>query len=242
MSLVRMNKGRSSRMSSFEIVCATKEESFEFTLLGRTYQRGIPSKVDLHIKHNNKEPLSKFYNYVIDSTRSDYLIFCHDDVSIDDHNYLHKIVEAIGPESQYSICGVAGMTKARIVEKNLWHLMSLSGKPFDGASGAVAHYTGKDDVECFMTNFGTTPARVTLLDGVFIAVNVKEIREAGLRFDEECPSKWNFYDLLFCLEANKLGLKMTTWPIWITHKSHGLTSFEAEDWTKGNEYLINELT
>ena len=55
-------------------------------------------------------------------------------------------------------------------------------------SGAVAHYTGKDDTECFMTNFGPTPKRVVMLDGLFLAINVKKIQESGIRFDESYPS------------------------------------------------------
>lgn len=187
--------------------------------------------------HNNKRSLAEVYNEALDTTENDYLILCHDDIKIEDSNLNEKIIQAIGPDSPYSICGPAGITKAKIAHKNLWHLMAPSGKPFDGASGAVGHYTGKDDVQCFMSNFGPMPQRVTLLDGVFLALNVKEVREAGVRFDENCPSKWNFYDILFCLDANYYGLKMTTWPIWMIHKSHGLTDINDEDWNLGNEYL-----
>lgn len=185
-------------------------------------------------RNNNDQNLSKIYNYHLNTeVDSKYVIFCHDDVSIEDSNLYGKIDKAIGDDSEYAICGVAGNTMCRVQEKNLWHIMGNK----DTMSGAVAHYTGKDDTECFMTNFGPTPKRVVLLDGLFLAVNLKKINDFGLRFDEDYPSKFNFYDLDFSLQANKMGLKMTTWPIWLVHKSHGLSDINNEDWNKGNEYF-----
>ena len=216
------------------VVVSTKEERSCDTFFYKKnglYPQGV-DKVKYYT--NNDQPLSKIYNEFLDSDHGyDYIIFCHDDVSIEDSNLYEKIDKAIGYDSEYAICGVAGNATCKIQGKNLWHTMNKRGS----MSGAVAHYTGNDDTECFMTNFGPTPKRVLLLDGLFLAVNVKKIDEVGLRFDEECPSKWNFYDLDFSLQANKLGLKMTTWPIWIVHRSHGLSDLDNEDWNKGNEYF-----
>lgn len=234
-------------MRRLKIVTCSSEKRNEDTLLGKSlcnrYYADIPAFYDLEFVGINKRPLAKVYNEQIENGFDfDYIIFCHDDISIEDNSIGMKLQKAIGENSEYAICGVAGMTKARIAHKNLWHLMSMSGKPFDGASGAVGHYTGKDDTECFMSNFGPMPKRVTLLDGVFIAINVKKVREAGLWFDENYPTPFDFYDLDFCLTANKLGLKMTTWPIWIVHKSHGLDQSKMEEWEKGNKYFINKWT
>jgi GT2 family glycosyltransferase len=190
---------------------------------------------NLNFVEFNGKPITEVYNSALD-TDSDYIIFCHDDISIEDSQLSKKIDQAIGDNSEYSICGLAGNRKCRVQDKNLWHLMGDG----DTMSGAVAHYTGKDNVECFMSKFGLTPKQCILLDGLFLAINVKDVKNVGLRFDEHCPSKWNFYDLNFCMEANRLGLKMTTYPIWVVHRSHGLDTYSDKDWVKGNEYFKNK--
>lgn len=220
---------------NFEIVSATAGMC-KHTLLYKSFPHlNWGGMIYLNLKEYNTEPLAKVYNNAIDSSNADFLIFCHDDISIEDNRVFQKIIEYVGEDSQYSICGLAGSTKCIVGEKNLWHLMAGRNQ----LSGAVGHYTqdGEKTGECFMTNFGVTPQRCILLDGLFIAVNLKKIKEVGLRFDENNPSGFHFYDLHFCLEANRLGLKMTTAPIWVVHRSHGLQSIDDKSWKEGNEYF-----
>lgn len=215
-------------------VCSAGEYDKSIFKRGYSHLFGFP--YELYFIENNVSTLAEIYNNHLNETTSDYIIFCHDDISIEDSQLPEKIDKAIGDESEYAICGLAGNQKCKVQDKNLWHLMGDKGS----MSGAVAHYSGKDYTECFMTNFGVTPKRCILLDGLFLAVNVKKIKEVGLTFDEECPAKWNFYDLNFCMKAHELGLKMTSWPIWVVHKSHGLDDINQEDWNKGNEYFKNK--
>jgi len=186
--------------------------------------------------------LSLLYNKAIDScvegTDSwfDYIIFRHDDLYIEDNNIVGKIDKALNDDSPYSICGVAGNRKCRIIDKNLWHLMGDN----NSMSGAVAHTIGDNNIERFVTNFGVTPKRCILIDGCFFAINTRDIKKAGVRFDENNPSKFHFYDLNFCLDAHKAGLQITTYPIWVVHKSHGLSYVNNVEWSKGNEYFKNK--
>lgn len=195
---------------------------------------------DMAFYTDNKESVAKMYNKALDDpniNQHDYVIFCHDDVSIEDANLLKKIDKAIGDDSEFAICGTAGTSSCVIKDKCLWHMMH---NDITSLSGAVAHYTDKDDTECYMTNFGTSPKRVIMLDGLFIAVNIRKIKEVGVRFDESYPSKFHFYDLDFCLEANKAGLKITTYPIWMVHKSHGLEDINNPEWNAGNQHFKNK--
>jgi len=229
--------------NSLTCVSATSQINYKHTLIYTSFNKCARDSCERYcytqdIVQSNTTPLPKLYNQkIIEHGESKYIIFCHDDVSLEDPQLYEKIDKAIGNNSEFAICGVAGSKECVIKNNNLWHVMNSTGKPFYNCSGAVAHYTGKDDTECFMSNFGTTPARVILLDGVFLAVNVEKINKVGLRFDEDNPTGFHFYDLLFCLDANKLGLKMTTVPIWLVHKSHGLNNLEDEEWNKGNEYF-----
>jgi hypothetical protein len=90
-----------------------------------------------------------------------------------------------------------------------------------------------------MTNFGPSPARVILLDGVFLAINAETVFKTPLRFDETNPAHFHYYDLCFCLDANKYGLRLGTYPIWATHVSHGLES-PTEEWQKGENYFLQK--
>jgi len=226
-------------MKRIVIVSPSPQSKAEDTLLYKSVYKLSLDVFDviLDVVCENTQSIQSLYNQKIEEYSDyDYIIFCHDDISIEDGMLVEKIESYIGDESEYSICGVAGNQKCKLGEKNLWHLMGDR----NSMSGAVAHYEQGSETSMFMTNFGAMPRRVVLLDGVFIAVNVKDINEKNIRFDESCPSKFHFYDLDFCLEANKSGLKLTTIPLWIIHKSHGLNDINNKEWTNGNKYFYNK--
>tara|TARA_R110000765_G_scaffold7963_4_gene26043 strand:- start:57943 stop:58638 length:696 start_codon:yes stop_codon:yes gene_type:complete len=222
-------------MSNVIVYSLTKGDEMTNTLVYKSVRN--LNDVAICMVTENTEAIAKGYNEFLDHydiDEYDYAIFCHDDVSIEDANLAEKLDKAIGDDSEFAICGSAGTSSCVIKDKCLWHRMHNDIKSL---SGAVAHYTDKDDTECFMTNFGPSPKRVIMLDGLFLAVNIKKVKEAGVRFDESYPSKFHFYDLDFCLEANKAGLKLTTYPIWMVHKSHGLEDINNPEWDAGNQYF-----
>lgn len=185
----------------------------------------------------NLQPLSILYNEQINlpANKNKILVFLHDDCIPEDLFIHEKLNEAI---QQFDIIGLAGIqAPITIKQPLLWHLMGTSNQ----YSGAVAHFTNDDNNQRFMTAFGVTPKRCIIVDGVFLAINVEKILEKGVKFDEECPAKFHFYDINFCLDANKAGLKIGTWPIWISHKSHGLSQ-PNEDWFKGQDYCLQKYS
>jgi hypothetical protein len=66
--------------------------------------------------------------------------------------------------------------------------------------GAVAHPCN-DHGQIFMTSFGPTPARVAILDGLFMSINTKRAKQVDWKFNEN----YNFhhYDIASCIDANK---------------------------------------
>jgi len=218
-------------MKNIQIISASQTN--KYSLLMESWDQDSFPEIQVRLNQNNTLPLAQVYNkYLTSEYENDYLIFCHDDLQIEDMFLIDKINEAM---KTYDIVGLAGM-KAPITIKPpcLWHLMGER----QNMSGAVAHFD-KTSNKRFMTTYGPTPERVIMLDGVFMAVNVKRILEKGLRFDENNPAGFHFYDIMFCLDANKLGLKCGTWPIWCTHKSHGLEK-PTEDWIKGQQYFLQK--
>lgn len=226
-------------MKEVKIISATQStctESNKFLLAKYLNKFMCKEKITWDITYKNTEGLAKIYNKAIKDPENynKILLFVHDDCVIEDAFLVEKLNEAL---EQFDIIGLAGM-KAPINLKPpcLWHLM---GDRTNG-SGSVGHFD-KEGVTRWMTTFGPAPQRVILLDGVFIAINTKKIFDKQLFFDEQNPAKFHFYDLNLSLDANKRGLKLSTWPIWVTHRSHGLEK-PTEDWLKGQDYFLQKYT
>ena len=191
--------------------------------------------LDAVIKTNNKENIGKHYNKVLkmaSDNEYDCVILMHDDVQMDDLAYVDKLEEAF---KEYDVVGLAGAKQIEIKRPALWHLMAKR----EDWSGAVAH-PYDDDGKIFMTNFGPMPSRCLVLDGLFLAIKVSSLTP-DIRFDENLPAIAHHYDLDFCLQANKHKLKLTTWPIWVVHKSCGLEQPE-QDFIDSEKYFIDKWT
>ena len=190
--------------------------------------------VDVVVRKQNKENIGKHYNRVIDmavTDNYDWIILMHDDIQMDDYGFRDKLQEAF---KEYDIVGLAGAKQAEIKQPALWHLMSKQ----EDWSGAVAHPA--NDKQIFMTNFGPTPQRCLVLDGLFLAIKVSSLKPE-VRFDEDIPAIAHHYDIDFCLQANKHKLKLTTWPIWVIHKSPGLSE-QDKTFSKSEKYFIDKWT
>ena len=189
---------------------------------------------DAVIKTSNKENIGKHYNKVLKmgvDEGYDCVVLMHDDVQMDDLAYMDKLKEAF---KENDIVGLAGAKSVQIKEPALWHIMSKQ----EDWSGAVSHPI--NDRQLNMTYFGPFPERCIVLDGLFLAVKVSSITE-DIRFDENIPAIAHHYDIDFCLNANKHMLKLTTWPIWVIHRSPGLENVD-EEFINSQEYFLNKWT
>jgi len=192
----------------------------------------IKNPITVHLYKNNKEGLSKRYNEFLYSNHNyDYIAFCHDDVYFDDAMLEAKLEKY---HEKYDIVGVAGGNNCKIQTPVLWHIMCGG---FGGGTlhGAVAHL---HDGMSMVTPFGPTPARVAIIDGVFMSVNVKKVKEAGWKFNENYT--FHHYDISSCLDANKKKLKIGVAPIHLIHASPGLRSFEDKTFVKNQTQFLKE--
>tara|TARA_R110000751_G_scaffold4332_2_gene21149 strand:- start:530 stop:1240 length:711 start_codon:yes stop_codon:yes gene_type:complete len=186
------------------------------------------------VKLNNQDTICAHYNLCIEMAVNegfDYLLLVHDDISIEDKFLDEKIHQAL---ASYDVVGLAGAKQVQIKEPALWHVMSNQ----NDWSGAVAHRA--DSGQVFVTNFGDTPQRCLVLDGLFMAIKVSSLTDK-VRFDTENPGRWHLYDLDFSLTCNKHGLKLTTWPIWVIHDSPGLSQ-PSEEFSVAQKYFIEKWT
>ena len=157
-------------------------------------------------------------------------MLCHDDVIIES-DLAYKLPDLL---KTYDLIGVAGASEIKLEAPCLWHLM---GGGFGGGHlhGAVAH---GNEHQKQMTYFGPYPHRVIMIDGVFMAMTRKVFER--VRFDEDCPSDFHMYDLLFSYNAHKAGFKVGVSDILITHASPGLKEFTPE-FLAGQEYFLNKM-
>ncbi len=220
-------------------VSCTRANRMQDTELGKCVinaeLRISPDDRKYHFETNNTVPIFKTYNqFLTEEYRNTYVIFVHDDVSLDPAAISDTLPEAL---ERFDIIGLAGCTTAKVSRPALWHIMG----PRDKLSGAVAHPVDKNRPELIhMSSFGPYPQRCLMMDGLFLAVNVGKLLDAGVKFDETNPSISHFYDLDLCLAANKAGLKMSTWPIYVTHRSPGLLSLEDKQWKDGQEWFLKK--
>ncbi|NBW58178.1 hypothetical protein EBR43_10460 [bacterium] len=191
-------------------------------------------KFDIHYSANNREGLSKSYNQKMlekNIEKYDYIVFLHDDVYVDDYNICNKLIKA---HESYDIVGLAGGINPQIKKPALWHLMCGGFGP--NLRGAVAHYA--NETQLFMTNFGPTPSRVTILDGLFISVSTDSVIKTGWKFNEDYS--FHHYDIASSLDANEKKLKLGVFPIWVVHKSPGLLNINDNTFTQSQEKFIRK--
>jgi GT2 family glycosyltransferase len=160
------------------------------------------------VAYSNHRPLPDIYNQRIAASEPDaVLVFVHDDVWIEDYYLAQRLVETL---EKYDVVGIAG-NRERVPKQTFW---SSTGNA--SLSGSIAQ--GRFSLGQ-VTRFGPTPAECELLDGVLLAARRSVLQASGVLFDPRFD--FHFYDMDFCRTARAKGLRLGTWPIAITHQSHG---------------------
>jgi hypothetical protein len=216
------------------VLCSiTRDEDPNNTVLGKSVEKigDVYFSMETGNSGSNLKGLGQYYNECLEKFSDyNYIVFCHDDVDLVLSDLSYQVQAAM---EHFDVAGVAGCVNPKIIEKNLWHWMAQDMKNCRGFAGHSVNEQGAFQV----TSFGPTPARVTLLDGVFLAVNVKKLRETKTNFDNQFL--FHHYDIDFSLTCNKNKLKLGVWPFLINHRSPGLRDFD-QNWVQSNEKFINK--
>ncbi len=213
------------------VVCATRHDErgfWQHSALGRSLAlwRFLPD-VAIQLSCSNAQSLAAVYNRPLrdPAQTADIMVFVHDDVWLADPAWLTKTRVAL---RRFDLVGVAGNTR-RTRGQPAWLFRALTAEGFiwdhPHLSGQIQHGPGPAGQT---TVFGPSPARCELLDGVFLAVDVRHARRSRLSFDERF--RFHFYDMDFCRQARARGLSLGTWPIDLTHQSSG--AFGSPEWQR----------
>jgi glycosyltransferase involved in cell wall biosynthesis len=193
---------------------STKPEFIEYLKKSSGYK-----KLEVIEKINNGDKsLSQVYNEILSESKTNLVLFIHDDIYFDTTSWYYKLVKHFENEN-YGIIGLAGTT-----------ILPNSGQWWEKRNkmiGVVNHESGgKKWTSKYSEEFGNKIKETVLVDGVFIAVDKTKIKN---NFVEDF-SGFHFYDLPFCVENYLNGVKIgVITNIRITHKSIGMTNQQWED-------------
>jgi len=215
-------------VTKIRLVCATRESGDSFrstTALGRSLSLySFLPFLEVRLFEKNVAGLPSVYNTAISEAKQSpaVLVFIHDDVHLCDFNWAFSLLEGL---EQFHIIGLAG-NKRRVPRQPSWAFVDdrfTWDKP-ENLSGMVGHGNG---FPCRnLSVYGPSMQEVKLLDGLMLACRSEILLEKGLHFDERF--KFHLYDLDFCRQAERLGLRMGTWSISVIHESGG--SFGSPAW------------
>jgi hypothetical protein len=220
---------------------AKKEKDRHQLLLFRSFQSVLGAgkgDVELDITFSNHQGLPAIYNAKFREYADagyEFIVFCHDDVYIDDAHLAAKLSRArkvFGAE----LIGVAGASGPNITSPTLWHRMCSR----DTWRGAVQH-PSSDGTGFSASVYGTSPAVVDLLDGLLLAVHTESAVRTGWKFNP--AFRFHHYDLAACLDAKRLGMQSMVYPLNVVHVSPGLGDLRDPEWLRSDaEFLAQYAT
>jgi hypothetical protein len=128
----------------------------------------------------------------------DLLIVAHQDLIIEDSEFLRRLVDLYSTLPSPAIAGLAGRNSEGILS-NITH-------------GDARKPVGKIRVQ--------TPQAVQTLDELLLVIP-KSMFAEGLAFDEKTCDGWHFYGVDLCLTATRLGIQSYVLPLSLHHASRG---------------------
>lgn len=189
------------RLNTIHLISATRLTERKFwrqSALGQSLKPWLDDpRLRVSVQFDNTEGFPSIYNRaLIDHSFGDAIVFVHDDVWIDDPEWIDKVFASL---NRFDIVGAIGLIHSTLTAPVL--------------AGAVAHgHLRKGTLQVY----GSAISPCTLLHGIFIAVRSSHIRRSKILFNEEL--KFRGHDLDFCRRARRIGLELGTWPILLTHQ------------------------
>jgi glycosyltransferase involved in cell wall biosynthesis len=199
------------------IAYSTRESKPEFTEYLKK-SSGFKKLEVIEKVNNGEKSLAQVYNEVLSESKTDIVVFCHDDIYFDTNSWYNKLLKHF-EKSNFGILGMAGTTQ-----------MPSSGMWWEDRRkmvGIVNHESdGKKWESKYSESLGNSITETVVVDGLFIAIDKRKIKK---NFNEDFKG-FHFYDIPFCFENHIEGVKVgVITNIRITHKSIGQTNEQWEE-------------
>jgi hypothetical protein len=160
---------------------------------------------------------------------NDIIVLCHDDIEIISHVEQFKKYISISVLPNTGFVGVAGSTRFDKEIGGAWWAARNSretrGFVFQG-----------EDLETATPNYFGPAGQVVALDGCFLAIQYKKLRDIGISKPEGLSSDWDFYDIHLTIKSHFLGYNNYAVPIMIKHESPGIM---REGWYRSRDEYLN---
>lgn len=168
--------------------------------------------------NDGSKSLSQVYNEILNESKTDIVVFCHDDIYFDTTSWYSKLIKHF-EKTDFGIIGMAGSTS--MPSNGMWW------QDRKKMVGIVNHENnGKKWESKYAESVGNSILQTVIVDGLFIAIHKKRIKK---QFNEEFKG-FHFYDIPFCFENHIDGVKVgVITNIRITHKSIGQTNEQWEE-------------
>jgi len=176
--------------------------------------------------NNGDKSLAQVYNEILEESKTDIVILCHDDIYFEATGWYNKVLKHF-EKSDFGIIGMAGSTS-----------MPSSGQWWEDRKkmvGIVNHeHEGKKWESKYSESFHNNVFETVIIDGLFMAIHKKRIKS---NFIEDFKG-FHFYDIPFCFENHLQGVKVgVITNVRITHKSIGQTN---EQWEKNRKLFVEK--
>jgi len=219
-------------MKIYAFICTRQEPLPDYTQKLLTYLSRC--KIDVNVLIGKKSIFEAYKDGVnnIILNDSDIVIFCHDDIEIimDPQKFVDVLVKA-SRQNKSGFFGPAGTT--HLSENAVWWEHSLWAQ--QKHRGLVLH--GKDIKSAEYTYYGN-PGRVVCLDGLFLAIQGRALKNINLSKPDYFEGDWDFYDIHYTIQAHLKGLYNTVEPIFMIHHSIGELA-GRDSWHKNREAFVH---
>ena len=224
--------------TKFRFVCGTRHSIDTFptqTALGMSLRTYAPyGFIELRLFPQNSLGLPSIYNAALREAADDpaVLIFVHDDVHITDYFWPKHLMDGLGA---FDIVGVAG-NRRRVPNQPAWCFLDdkMTRDTPQNISGIVGHGRGFPPQD--LSFFGPPGQPVVLLDGLLLAARSETLLKRQVAFDERFD--FHFYDMDFCREAERQGLRMGTCMVSVIHESTG--NYSSANWRSSYEKYLDK--
>ena len=218
-------------MKIFAFICTRQESLPNYTQKLLSYLGRCKIETKLLI---NKDSIFTAYTEAVQEISvedEDIVIFCHDDIDIlmDPQEFVRVLIRGARKENS-GFMGPAGTT--HLSESAIWWDHQLWSQ--QKHRGFVIH--GENIYESEYTFYGS-PGRVVCLDGLFLAIGGKSLKEVDLSKPKHFEGDWDFYDIHYTIQAHKKGLYNTVEPLFILHRSKG-DLVGRDSWHKNRDSFI----
>jgi glycosyltransferase involved in cell wall biosynthesis len=188
---------------------------------------GISNPEIIPVENNGQFSLTEVYNKILNDSKNDIVILCHDDIYFDSKNWGQKILNHFKRNPDYGVLGLAGSTQLPSSAK--WW------EDFSKMKGIVNHeHGGKKWESKYSSSLGNQIDDTVLVDGLFIVINKNNIKQT---FNEEIKG-FHFYDVDFSFRNFIADVKIgVMYDVRVTHKSIGETN---EQWEKNREVFAEK--